>query len=328
MHKMNRQIDLSIIVEMENVLLSEDERCFLMLRQLREQLAEINRTAEVIVLINPDQTDRDSIETALRKHFGQGNPEALVDLRLEVAQGSHYYELKNKGAALARGQIVIFIDSDVVPEDNWLKEISQPFFDHSGIDVVAGHTYLPHDSLYEKAFALGWFFPVRDPENRLHSANKKFYANNVAFRREVFLKYLFPSMPTGVRRGACGQIARTLASSGIYIWTNTAARVHHPPPSGLQHYMIRALAHGRDNVLHKTGVGYMLFTAFSKNLLWIIYRVVTMGRRMISERQQVNLRFSKVPAAFTIMMYFYWLAFLGSLAAVLFPDYARKHWQI
>ncbi len=58
---MNPLIELSIVVEWENVLLSEDERCFHMLRKLSKQLGEINRRAEVLVLFNPNQIDRASI---------------------------------------------------------------------------------------------------------------------------------------------------------------------------------------------------------------------------------------------------------------------------
>ena len=325
---MNPLIELSIVVEWENVLLSEDERCFHMLRKLSKQLGEINRRAEVLVLFNPNQIDRASIEIVLQKHLGQGDSDVSVDLRLEEALGRHYFELKNEGAARARGQIVVFVDSDVVPEDNWLKEISQPLFDHPEICVVAGHTYLSHESLYEKAFALGWFFPLRNPKNAIHSNSKGFLANSVAFRRDLFLKYPFPDLPAGHCRGACSQLAQTLTSSGISIWTNTAARAHHPPPSDLRQYVIRALAEGRDNLLLHTGAGRNLYLSLGRSFLWFMKRVVSVGRRMKNERQRVNLPFWQTPAAFSIMLCFYCLACCGSSATVLFPRYARKHWQI
>ncbi len=326
--EMSVPIDLSIIVEWENVLLSEDERCFLMLRKLSRQLGGINRRAEVIVLFNPDQMDRAGIETVLQKHFLLEDINDSVNLRLEEALGRHYYELKNEGAARARGQIVIFIDTDAVPEDNWLKEISQPFFDHPEICVVAGHTYLSHETLFEKAFTLGWFFPLRNPENAIHSNSKGFFANSVAFRRDLFLKYPFPDLPAGLCRGACSQLAQTLVSSGISIWTNTAARSSHPPPTDLRQYVNRALGEGRNNVLLHTGTGRNLFLSLGRSFLWYMKRVVSAGRRMINERQRVNLPFWQTPAAFSIMLCFYSLSICGSCATVLFPRYGRKHWQI
>jgi len=55
--------ELTLILEWENVLLAEDDRCFEMLRQLRKQLGEIGRSAEVIVLHNPEQVESSVIET-------------------------------------------------------------------------------------------------------------------------------------------------------------------------------------------------------------------------------------------------------------------------
>ena len=259
--------------------------------------------------------------------FVLGDSNDSVDLRLEEALGRHYFELKNEGAARARGQIVIFIDTDAVPEDNWLKEISQHFFDYSEICVVAGHTYLSHESLFEKAFALGWFFPLRNPKNAIQSNSKGFFANNLAFRRDFFLKYQFLDLPEGLCRGACIQLAHTLVSSGISIWTNTAARAQHPPPSDLRHYVLRAFGEGRNNVLLQTRAGRNLFLSLGRSYLWFVTRVVSAGRRMKNERQRVDLAFWQTPAAFSIMVFYYCLACCGSSATVLFPRYARKHWQ-
>ncbi len=72
------------------------------------------------------------------------------------------------------------IDSDCIPENNWLYEISQLFYSNPDVDVLAGHSYLCHINLYEKAFALRWFFPLRITENQVHSNKNHFFANNFA----------------------------------------------------------------------------------------------------------------------------------------------------
>ena len=66
---MSVPVELSIIVEWENVVLSEDERAFRMLRQLRKQIAEVDCATEVIVLFNPQQIDKTAIESALRENL-------------------------------------------------------------------------------------------------------------------------------------------------------------------------------------------------------------------------------------------------------------------
>jgi glycosyltransferase involved in cell wall biosynthesis len=52
------------------------------------------------------------------------------------AEGALYYELKNKGAARASGEIIAFVDSDVRPHPNWLSAIVRSVAE--GADVTAG----------------------------------------------------------------------------------------------------------------------------------------------------------------------------------------------
>ena len=322
-------IDLSIILEWENVLLAESERCFRMLRQLRNQLEETPHTVEVLVLFNPEQVDRPMIQQALDDYLRLA--EAAVSrhqLRIEEARGSHYYELKNEGAAKARGDVIIFIDSDVIPEDDWLKEISQPFFECPEITVVAGNTYLAYDSILEKAFALAWFFPLREPANSIHSDSTHFFANSVAFRRDVFLKYRFPIMQSGVTRGACADLAHLLASSGIPIWTNTGARASHPPPSDLHHYVTRGLSQGRDKVLPRIAAGQSRLRALVGSLRWSKTQIQNAAPRIIKDRKRVNLALWQAPGALGIIVCYYSLSVGGSCITALSPGYAAKHWQI
>jgi hypothetical protein len=321
---MESELDLSIIVEWENVLFSRDERCFRMLEQLRKQLGEVGRTAEVIVLYNPKQLDGTLVESALLTHFGVNAPAIL---RCEPVR-KHYYGMKNEGAARARGEIVIFIDSDVVPEDGWLEALTRPFFDNSRVRVVAGHTYLSHETFIEKAFALGWFFPLRDGGDSLYAGNSHFYANNVAFRRATFLKFRFPKMPRGVRRGSCAQLAQRLTRHRIPIWTQTAARTHHPPPSGLRHYVIRAFAHGRDNVLGWKSAGLATGRMLHESLKWTRHRLKRMNERIREGRDQVGLPAWQAPLAYAVMLAFYGLALAGHIITIAFPRFASRHWKI
>ena len=321
-------IDLSVVIEWENVLISEDERCFAMLRQLRKQLSELNQSAEVIVLFNRDQLDRAEIELVLREHFGASDTGDLPELRLEETWGTRYYELKNEGAARARGQIVVFLDSDVVPEEGWARELTEPFFDRPDVDVVAGHTHVAHGNLHEKAFALGWFFPLRISSKTVHSDGLRFFANNVAFRRDVILKYPFPKIPPGVTRGACGLLARQLTSSGITIWTNTAARADHPPPTDLRHFIIRAMAHGRDIILSETAAGRAFHKALAANVRWSIGRMLLAGLRIPRGHRQVQLALWQAPFAIGLMACFYSLALVGGCVTLISPQFATRHWQI
>lgn len=323
-----KPINVSVVLEWENVLLAEDSRCFLMLRRLREQLDDVHGRVELIVLFNPEQVGGEAIESALKANLDFDRSGSNAELILEEAKGKHYYELKNQGAARARGEVVVYIDSDVVPEDHWLKEISRYFFERPDVAVVAGHTYISCESLPQKAFALGWFFPLRVSVDEFSQNKPKFYANNVAFRRDIIRKHPFPDMPTGVTRGACTRLARDLDAAGVRIWTNTAARVHHPPPSDLGHYFTRAFAHGRDNVVRWSNAGNASGRMIRRSLEWSAKRIARSARRTIHQHRRVDLPAWQIPAAFGIMLSFYCLALFGSIITVCAPEYAKRRWQI
>lgn len=325
---MHGQIDLSIIIEWENVLLSGEERCLMMIRKLGNQLAEVGRSAELLILFDPDRVDTSDFEIIVRKNLYLKSPDLLLDVQFEELHDCHYFQFKNEGAKRARGDILIFIDSDVLPEENWLKEISQPFYNHPEIQVLAGNTYLSKNTLYEKAFYIGWFFTPRESDNILHKERQRFYANNVAFRHEIFLQHPFPDMPSGVTRGACAHLAPMLVESGITIWTNTAARVEHPPPAGLKHYIVRAFATGRDKVFYMSGPDSSLVTRYGLTLVFIGYRVLLMGYRLMRKKYRSGLIIVNAPLAFTIILNFYFLVFIGATVSLIFPKYARNHWVI
>ena len=322
-------VDISVILEWENVLIAESERCFRMLRQLRKQLDATSRTVEVIVLFNPDQIDSSMIERAVGDNLGfAGAGAASWSVRIEEAHGLRYYELKNEGASRAGGEVIVFIDSDIVPEDGWLDEICRPLLERPEVDVVAGHTYLAFDSIFEKAFALAWFFPLREPANTIHSRHTHFYANSVAFRRELFLRHRFPRMQDGVTRGACVDLAQTLVGSGTPIWTNTGARASHPPPADMRHYVTRAMAQGRDNISRRMAPGGSLCKALAAEFRWGAKEVKHAMSRMIHDRQRVNLPLWQTPAALAIIAGYHSLAFIGCCVTLLLPGYAVKRWQI
>ena len=149
-------------------------------------------------------------------------------MRLLPAPGASYYQQKNTGAAAATGDVVVFLDSDVVPEEGWLESILRPFA-LPWVRCAAGNSYVDTGSVYGKAFALTWFFPLRDHDGR-RGLVAHFYANNVAFRRDFFLARGFAD-DGGLARGACRRLAESIRAEGHKIAYDGAARVSHPPPN-------------------------------------------------------------------------------------------------
>jgi len=314
--------DISIVIEWENVILADMGRSIRMLERLREQIPALNRKVEVIVLFNPEQIERSALENELFKKLGLDENKSSFSVIVEEAGGKHYYDLKNAGAGLAGGEIVVFLDSDVIPDDGWLANLVKPLYEDEEIKLVGGNTYIDCSSMYSKAFALSWFYKLRVHKNHALVRNDIFHANNVAFRKEIIMKHPFPELPEGVTRKSCVILSKQLEREGITIWINTAAQVSHPAPNGIHHFFIRALAEGRDSVLYDdlnppATLNKSFFNKFISRLSTII-----------TNRKKVDLPVWQAPIAIGIMFTYYSVALAGAVITSVKPGYAKSSWRI
>ena len=314
--------DISIIIEWENVVLADMDRSIRMLEQLKKQIPALDRQVEVIILFNPEQIERSLLENELFKRLEPDENNLSFSVRTEEAIGKHYYELKNEGAKLAGGEIVVFLDSDVIPEDGWLINLVAPLFKNKDIKVLAGNTYLEYQSLKSKAFALAWFFNLRTDNHNFGIRNQRFQANNVAFRKEIITAYPFPAMPEGVTRKSCVMLAKQLEREGIPVWTNTGAQVSHPAPNGFHHFLIRALAQGRDTLLYD----HPGFPAFF--IEFYVKKMISSPVKIIVNRKYADLPIWQAPVAMGIMFTYYTLALAGAVITSVSPRYAKSSWKI
>jgi Glycosyl transferase family 2 len=86
------------------------------------------------------------LEHLLQRHL-------TIQWKLAAARGCEYYELKTRAASLSKGDPVVFVDSDVIPEPEWLAELLA-CFDDPVVEVACGSTFIDPESLSGKAFAL------------------------------------------------------------------------------------------------------------------------------------------------------------------------------
>ncbi len=173
---------------------------------------------------------------------------ALESLRLscqanlhfvEVSSEAGYYAAKNEGFKASSGEIVVFADSDCLPESSWLESLLSPFED--GAQVVAGRTCYRSDLLGIAATTIDflYFEPPQAPGTTLN-----FYANNVAFAREVFGARLFPK--ASMYRGHCQKLGMQLTEDGISIRFAPSARTVHRFPDHWTEFLQLRLLRGRD----------------------------------------------------------------------------------
>jgi hypothetical protein len=317
----------SAIIEWENVKLSELDRARRMLRELSMQIGEIEQDLsappEIFILYDPEAIDPDSLRGLIDAAFYDraGHDRQGLELRLLPAPNGSYYRQKNHGATLASRELVMFVDSDVIPEPGWLAALLGAFRDPA-VGIVCGNTYIDPTSLYARAFALFWFFPLRSKEKGL-KPSAYFFANNVIFRRDLFLSYGFPDLP--LLRGQCAVLARSLRRDGHAIFVHNEARVSHPPPNGFAHFVKRALCEGHDVALSaKTSE-----QPDSRGAHVRLKRSLTRSaRRIWHHGPEVGLGRVSAIAAIAIAAAYYTLFFVGESVTRVKPEIIRKRFPI
>lgn len=182
--------------------------------------------------------------------------EAVLGRRIvwcRLSAGAQYYDHKNRGFASSTAEIVAFIDGDCEPSEGWLRAITAPI--RSGqARVVAGATSYPAplaafanpiDFPYFRATPLGPCTIEDAPKTVLN-----FFANNVAFRRDVFATRGYPSYPmTGAMyHGQCQVLALQLWREGVVIHFARDARVLHAWPESWRDFIKVRLLRGADAV--------------------------------------------------------------------------------
>jgi hypothetical protein len=301
--------DLSIVVEWENAGRIGCDRAKAMLTQLHVQLlalpAGVIGKAEILLVFDHGRIDEALLRVAVEGH--QRWPAAL---RYLGSACGGYYEQKNYGAERASGDIIVFVDSDVVPEPGWLEALLEPFASCHA-DIVAGATSVEARGLYSTAMALGWIFPL-PPEDRKIRPARLFYANNVAFRRELIAAMRFPHARQ--YRVQVGVVQRRLAASAHRFVGSPAAVVLHPPPQGLAAFVTRALWCGYDAATELPRGGISLVWRAPR--IFASQALAALGR-VLRERRRAGLGPAGTAAACGIIGAYQAVRLVGFLGALL-----------
>ena len=307
---------LSIVMEWENAGRIGAERANRTLRTLRTQLGALGSNEatphQIILVYDPRKARPDRIAESMT----QAGRDWPAEITYVEAAGDDYYCQKNRGAALARNEILVFLDSDVVPEAGWLAALIAPF-SAPEIEVVCGNTYVAPESLYTAAMALIWLFPLRSEEGGL-VASRYFYANNVAFRRTLFARHAFPE--TGQFRGQCGALADLLRARGHRIHLSRDAQVAHPPPQGFKAFVVRALWGGHDTRINARLRGARLHRGTGLTLR----KTAGHFSRIFRDRRRVGLGISGACIASALAILYQGLVLAGDLAAGAAPELFRR----
>ena len=307
---------ISIIVEFENATLKGLEELTDFVAVLKREILAAHGIARFELLCAYPGSDAlaelPQVRTTLENI--QHELADVMAVRLIELPNRRYYELKNEAARQATGEIIIFLDSDIIIQPGWLDKLLAPF-DDPAVQISAGVTgFLPEDFL-SRTFALIWFFPLpNDPPERLQK--RALPANNVAFRRSWFLNNPYP-YNEGFKV-SCTIHARNVARQGVKVARPHAVGYHHFWSDGLSFLVWRALVTGRDADRKISSDPQASRWRRTRAALseWRT-RLISKPRRIIRHRGKVSLPWYQVPAAIGVAWAFYTVAMVAQLGLAL-----------
>ncbi|MDX1518783.1 MAG: glycosyltransferase [Gammaproteobacteria bacterium] len=317
---------ISIIVEWDNAMHIEPGRIRNTLVSLREQLIELkNRFSvnpELLFVFDQMMISENDLVDIVKEGFDRDFDAASVEY--VPAEGLRYYELKNLGAEKCSNDILVFLDSDVVPVSGWLHHLLMPFRDKS-VRVVAGQCNFEQNSLVAKTFAMFWYFHLPD-ENIDITETRVLYANNFAIYRDLFESIRFPE--SSYFRGQCVAFSEHLRRRGETIYLAGKAAIVHPAPERPAYFFSRALCEGHDYQLkdwQHIGKGIAPKT-FRK---WRYGQSLKLAARSIMRKyREVGLSPAGAVAAMMIATVYITFVAAGKLITRYHPDFIPRHFAI
>ncbi len=249
------------------------------LQALKQQTYPASRL-EIIVVIPPEHRQR-------WEQMVSDMPGVAV---VDAPPGRSYYQLKMRGLARARGDIVAFLDADTWIVPDWVREMARPLIEDNRVGAVHGRHRFRISFLSRMWDAVWWprAYRPEGPIDRLSGAN------NVAFRR-AFLEQHFYDDPNP-HRGVWERVMTArIRGSGRLIWLNPQALFIHDYHPSLAHFARLALARGYHLLasrLQSPRAGERFLTVVPWFAPWIIFPglVVKDAWRILSLTPRLGLR--------------------------------------
>ena len=218
------------------------------LGRLRQVIAAFERQAypsdayEVIVISDGSTDGTDAYLKTLR---------STMQLRWLTQANKGPAAARNAGVRTAVGEFIVFVDDDVVPEPELLKEHARSHHEAEGDVVVLGPLLTPEG--FEMAPWVRW---EQEMLMKQYSAMlrgdwlataRQFYTGNASLRRSHILAA--GGFDEGFRRAEDVELAYRLANSGLkFVFNNRAAGMHFADRS-YRAWLDAAYSYGRNDVI-------------------------------------------------------------------------------
>ncbi len=310
---------LSVVMELENAGLAGCARAVTVLRTLADQLCQappsLVEQSEFLLGYDPSDWSLESV----RRIVTESGIESAVDHIVFLEQAdADYFALKNAGAESASGDVILFLDSDVIPEPEWLETMLRAFA-VSGAPVVGSHCYIDGVDLISRAYALFGTFPLRD-----ETCGNEVFLNSLAVRPWVMKQFPFPRLP--LFRNSAHLWKRELVSAGVRVLALADARVVHPAPAGVIALFRRSLSDGHDHYASRRyGEDRSRVMSLVIGLTGCGLRTIQKTARTLRKGPATGLNMVEMPAALGLCLLSHGARVLGCVASFVRDGATSRH---
>lgn len=236
--KRKKKNSFSIVIETENLSMAEINDLEASLSSIKNQKFPIDKAEEVLLIISGHLS---------KKSRGRIEQKYTWVTLYEAKENLAYTEAKVRGAEIAKGDIIVYADSDVQYENLWLGNILEVFASCPDAEIVGGDTRVSIDSSYSFSLNLTWMFNIQRSINLPEKSDAVFHLNNFAIRRETMLQVPFP-LGLPFYRSHITIWKKRLVENGIAIYRAPGTRGHHAAPDSFLDWWYRMLINGADIV--------------------------------------------------------------------------------
>lgn len=235
----------------------------------------------ILPVYNSENTIKRVLESAIRQKYPKNRFEIIVvdnassDQSSEIIQQfpvkilnerrkKNSYMARNAGLIHAIGEIIVFIDADCIPDENWLDNLIKPF-EQKEIGVVAGEVL----SLVPENLIQGFYSDVGFLSQRIKVQDRisSIGAGNTAFRKTIF--DIVGRFDENFRWGGDNDFGiRVQLRTKFLIRYNENARVYHFHRRSLKGLIIQAFNYGRGKGRYRLKYQNDFIDSKKTSLIW------------------------------------------------------------
>lgn len=142
---------------------------------------------------------------------------------------------RNLGAKYAKGEILLFTDSDCIPDKNWIKNMVEPFKDKAIVGVSGTYKTLNKENLIARFVG----YEIEERHEKLEKEREIDFIGtySAGYRRDVFLKFGGFDETFPIASGEDPELSFRISKAGFKMIFQPKAFVYHKHPDTLPKFL-------------------------------------------------------------------------------------------